>query len=61
LYEAFSKARVTVQVPEMSQQPRTKGTQLFSQIIANKITPEQFVDKYVAVVEKTLKKAGYIK
>jgi multiple sugar transport system substrate-binding protein len=61
LYEAFSKARVTVQVPEMSQQPRTKGTQLFSQIIANKITPEQFIDQYVAVVEKTLKKAGYIK
>lgn len=61
LYDAFVEAKITTQVPEMSQQPRTKGIELYTQVIANKITPEQFVDGYVAEIEKTLKAAGYIK
>jgi len=61
LYDAFVQAKITTQVPEMSQQPRTKGIELYTQVIANKITPEEFVDGYVAEIEKTLKAAGYIK
>lgn len=61
LYDAFVQAKVTTQVPEMSQQPRTRGVELYTQLIANKITPEAFVDGYVAVIEKTLTAAGYIK
>lgn len=61
LYEAFVQAKITTQVPEMSQQPRTKGVELYTQVIANKITPEQFVDGFVAEIEKTLTAAGYIK
>lgn len=61
LYDAFVEAKITTQVPEMSQQPRTKGVELYTEVIANKITPEQFVDGYVAEIEKTLTAAGYIK
>ncbi len=61
LYDAFVEARIAIQVPEMSQQPNRKGIELYTQLIANKITPEKFVDDYVAEVEKTLKAAGYIK
>lgn len=61
LYDAFVQAKITTQVPEMSQQPRTKGIELYTQVIANKITPEEFVDAYVAEIEKTLQAAGYIK
>ncbi|MBL8584376.1 MAG: extracellular solute-binding protein, partial [Rhizobiaceae bacterium] len=61
LYDAFVKARIATQVPEMSQQPRTKGIELYTQVIANKITPEEFVDGYVAEIEKTVKAAGYVK
>ncbi len=45
----------------MSQQPFTKGVELLSQVIANKMTPEEFVDAFTAETEKTLKRAGYIK
>ena len=61
LYEAFSQAHIVTQVPEMSQQPFTKGIELLSQVIANKMTADEFVDAYVAEIEKTLKRAGYIK
>lgn len=59
LYEAFSKARILIQVPEMSQQPRTKGIELFTQLIANQLEPQAFVDQYAQVIEETLEKAGY--
>lgn len=59
LYEAFAKARILIQVPEMSKQPRTKGTEMFTKFISNGMTPEEFLDGYVAIIEKTLKKAGY--
>lgn len=36
LYDAFAEARIIIQVPEMSQQPRTRGTELYTQLIANK-------------------------
>ena len=61
LYEAFSQAHIVIQVPEMSQQPFTKGVELLSQVVANKMTPEEFVDAFAAEIEKTLKRAGYIK
>ncbi|MCK6452694.1 MAG: extracellular solute-binding protein [Alphaproteobacteria bacterium] len=61
LYDAFAEARIIIQVPEMSQQPRTKGTELYTQLIANKLTPGQFVDEYVVETERTLRRAGYIK
>jgi multiple sugar transport system substrate-binding protein len=61
LYEAFAQAHITTQVPEMSQQPFTKGIELLSLVMANKLSPAAFVDGYVAEVEKTLKHAGYIK
>lgn len=61
LYDAFAEARIVVQVPEMSQQPRTKGIDLYTQLIADKLTPAEFVDQYVAETERTLKRAGYIK
>jgi multiple sugar transport system substrate-binding protein len=61
LYDAFVEARITTQVPEMSQQPRTKGIELYTQVIANKITPEEFVDGFAAEIEQTIKAAGYIK
>ena len=60
LYEAFSQAHIVIQVPEMSQQPFTKGVELLSQVVANKMTPEEFVDAFAAEIEKTLKRAGYI-
>lgn len=61
LYDAFVQAKITTQVPELSQQPRTKGVELYTEVMANKITAEEFVDGYVAEIEKTLKAAGYIK
>lgn len=59
LYDAFSKARIIIQVPEMSQQPRTRGTELYTQVIAGDLEPAAFVDAYVAVIEETLTRAGY--
>jgi len=59
LYDAFADSRITVQVPEMSQQPRTRGIELYTQVITNQITPEKFVDEYVAEIERMLKRAGY--
>jgi multiple sugar transport system substrate-binding protein len=61
LYDAFKAARVMIQVPEMSQQPRTKGLELYTALIANKLSPEQFVDEYAAEIERTLERAGYYK
>lgn len=61
LYDAFADARIVIQVPEMSQQPRTKGIELYTQLIANKLTPEQMVDEYVAEIERAMKRAGYVK
>ncbi|MBL8701114.1 MAG: extracellular solute-binding protein [Alphaproteobacteria bacterium] len=61
LYDAFAEARIVIQVPEMSQQPRTKGIELYTQLIANKLSPEQMVDEYVAEIERTMKRAGYVK
>ena len=49
------------QVPEMSQQPRTKGIELYTALIANKLSAEQFVDEYAAETERTLERAGYYK
>jgi multiple sugar transport system substrate-binding protein len=59
LYDAFSRAKIIIQVPEMSQQPRTRGIELYSQLIANQLSPEEFVDQYVAEIERTLERAGY--
>jgi multiple sugar transport system substrate-binding protein len=61
LYEAFKAARIVIQVPEMSQQPRTKGIELHTALMANKLAPEQFVDEYAKEVERTLERAGYYK
>jgi multiple sugar transport system substrate-binding protein len=61
LYDAFRAAKLVIQVPEMSQQPRTRGIELYSAMIANKLSPEEFVDGYAAEVERTLERAGYYK
>jgi multiple sugar transport system substrate-binding protein len=61
LYDAFKEAKIIIQVPEMSQQPRTKGIELYTQLIANKLSPAEFVDQYAAEIERTLKRAGHIK
>lgn len=61
LYEAFKAARIPIQVPEMSQQPRTKGIELYTALMANKLGPEQLVDEYAAEIERTLERAGYYK
>lgn len=61
LYDAFVEAKITFPLPELTQQPRTEGIELYTQLIADQITPEEFVDGYVEVIEKTLTKAGYIK
>jgi len=61
LYEAFRQARLVIQVPEMSQQPRTKGIELYTALIANQLAPEEFVGGYVAEIERTLERAGYYK
>jgi len=61
LYDAFKAARIFIQVPEMSQQPRTKGNELYTALMANKLSPEQFVDEYAAEIERTLERVGYYK
>lgn len=61
LYDAFRAARIVIQVPEMSQQPRTKGIELYTAMIAGKLAPEQFVDEYAAEIERVLERAGYYK
>jgi hypothetical protein len=61
LYDAFKAARILIQVPEMSQQPRTKGIEMYTALISNKLSPEQFVDEYAAEAERTLERAGYYK
>lgn len=61
LYEAFAKARIVVQVPEMSQQPRTRGIELYTAVMSNSMTPTAFVDEYAKVIEETLQRAGYYK
>ena len=61
LYDAFKAARIMIQVPEMSQQPRTKGIELYTALIANKLSAEQYVDEYAAETERTLERAGYYK
>jgi len=61
LYDAFKASRILIQVPEMSQQPRTKGIDLYTALMANKLTPEQFVDEYAAEIDRTLERAGYYK
>jgi multiple sugar transport system substrate-binding protein len=61
LYDAFKAAKLVIQVPEMSQQPRTRGIELYTAMIATKIPPEEFVDGYVAEIERTLERAGYYK
>lgn len=61
LYDAFVEAKITFPVPELTQQPRTAGIDLYTQVMANQITPEAFVDGYVQAIEDALTKAGYIK
>jgi hypothetical protein len=61
LYEAFRQAKLVIQVPEMSQQPRTRGIELYTALIANQLAPEEFVGGYVAEIERTLERAGYYK
>jgi multiple sugar transport system substrate-binding protein len=61
LYEAFTKAVIVHQVPEMAQAPYNKGVDLFSALIARKMTPEEFLDQYAAAIVQTLEKAGYYK
>jgi multiple sugar transport system substrate-binding protein len=61
MYEAFQKARIMIQVPELSQAPFLKARELHRDLMAKKVTAEQFVDELADATEKALQKAGYYK
>ncbi|MEM2175064.1 MAG: hypothetical protein QXI58_05535 [Candidatus Micrarchaeia archaeon] len=68
LHQAALKARVWfyirdagVNVPELCYEPWDEGLKLWGSVMANQITPEEFITKWSEVVETTLEKAGYYK
>jgi len=67
-YQAALKARVwfyirdaKTNVPELCYEPWDEGLKLWGSLMANQITPEEFITKWSEVAEATLEKAGYYK
>ncbi len=61
LFDAFQRARIPIQVPQLSQAPLLRGRELHAALMARRITPEQFVDELAQVTETTLQKAGVVR
>jgi len=61
-YDSFVAAkRLWITIPEQALELRSKGVELHSAMLANKISPEEFVDRFARETEGLIKQRGYKK
>jgi len=58
LYYAYLKARIPYRLPILGLKPYRSAVELHDKLLANQITPEEFVDQVAAVTETALQEAN---
>ena len=61
LYEHMTKSSVPIVNPYMALEPLREGWKLHASMMANQITPEEFVDGFAEITDRLMKKGGYQK